>query len=327
MESSQQARKSSRRVRAWAFTINNPAVGLFADGLPDAVRYCVWQRERGKEGTEHFQGYIEFKGPRARSAVAKFQDSGMRPFEKAWLEEARGSAAKNKAYCTKEESRVAGSGNGPWELGECSGGAGARNDLRDACEKVAATGSLKDVDPVTLVRHFGGLTRLAMRAPAPRRDDLKIVTLVGPTGVGKSYACRDHYPDLYVPMYGNSGIWFEGYMEQKVVLFEEFRGQVPLQKFLQYLDPYPIHVECKGGAYALHAKIIFITSNSHPTSWYENKTGDRERAGELDALCRRLGCYKGIAKEFISVTGNSEEDRKLLNEMLNLALEDAPIVL
>lgn len=327
MERSEPPRKSSRRVRAWVFTINNPDKGLFIDGLPDAVRYAVWQRERGKEGTEHFQGYIEFKGPRARTAVAKFQDARERPFEKAWLEEARGSAAANKTYCTKEESRVAGSGNGPWELGECSGGMGARNDLRDACEEVAKSGSLKNVDPVTFVRHFGGLTRLAMKVQAPRRDDLQVVTLVGPTGVGKSYAVRDHYPDVYVPMYGNGGLWFEGYMEQKVVLFEEYRGQMPLQKFLQILDPYPIHVECKGGAYAFHARIIFITSNSYPSTWYENKTGDRDRAAELDALNRRLGCYQGIKKEFIAVNGNSDEDRQILNNLLNNALEDAPNVL
>ena len=39
------------KVRAWCFTINNPTHKvLFPDGLPDGIKYIVYQLDRVKSG-------------------------------------------------------------------------------------------------------------------------------------------------------------------------------------------------------------------------------------------------------------------------------------
>lgn len=182
------------RSRRWCFTTNNYTFeNIFPLGKPEAVRYCIYQVERGEEGTEHLQGYIEFKTPRARSAVAAFQVGDERPFSQSHLECARSSADVCTAYCSKEDTRV----RGPFRFGEASGGHGKRNDLKVAADEVAKTGSLRNVEPHVLAKYFGGLSKLAAGVPGPFRPDLRIVSLIGSTGIGKSFAIRDRFTDIF----------------------------------------------------------------------------------------------------------------------------------
>ena len=45
--------------------------------------------------------------------------------------------------------------------------------------------------------------------------------------------------------YGNNGVWFQNPLSD-VMVFEEFCGQIMLQRMLQFLDPYPLALEVKG---------------------------------------------------------------------------------
>jgi hypothetical protein len=96
------------QARKWCFTINNPSAaddpGEALRELGDRVRYAVWQKERGENGTPHFQGFVLFKGRGRRL-------QGMKDlFPRAHLEIAKGRCAENRKYCTKEEGRI----EGPW---------------------------------------------------------------------------------------------------------------------------------------------------------------------------------------------------------------------
>ena len=57
--------KKSRRVTRWCFTMNNPLISGddLAEKLKKAenVKGFVFQLEEGTNGTEHFQGYLEFE--------------------------------------------------------------------------------------------------------------------------------------------------------------------------------------------------------------------------------------------------------------------------
>lgn len=273
-------RKKSRR---WVFTINNPTRPL-PDRLPRGGRYLVYQVERGASGTEHLQGYVEFNRDVAFSgAVACLEGDYACPQPRGHWEIAVSPAAANKQYCTKPDGRV----DGPFEYGAPGGGQGARSDLAATADAVRRTGRISDAPAEHIVRYGAGLMRLANFVAAPYRPELRVVCICGPTGVGKSYAVRDRYPDAYVPYYGNSGLWWDGYDGQPVALLEEFRGQVPLQKLLQLLDPYPTKVECKGGSLAARFTVVFITTNCDPTTWYADDRG--VRGAEFNALYRRLG--------------------------------------
>lgn len=273
--------------KAWCFTVNNPVhKSLWPNGLPAGIKYLVYQVERGENGTEHLQGYISFASIKRRGGVAKVtfldaEEKVVMPFATAHLLRAKGNAAQNKAYCTKADTRI----EGPWELGESK--QGERTDLQEAADKLVATGDVSQVDNAIFLKYPSGCLKLAARAQPPRRDNLTIITLIGGTGIGKSYSVHDLYPDVYVVNMGNSGLWWDGYTGQKAVLFEEFKGQVQLQKMLQILDPYPLRLEVKGGTVNAKFTIVFITSNYAPYEWYRNDDG--RRGAELDALKRRLG--------------------------------------
>lgn len=135
----------------WCFTLNNPE----SNELPryDNLKFCVWQRERGEQGTEHLQGYAEFKTQHRLAACKKW-------LHRAHWEVRRGSAEQAKQYCEKEESRVA----GPWSIGEFTPSfQGRRTDLSRAVE-ILKTGGIEQVAremPEVYVKFHRGLEALA----------------------------------------------------------------------------------------------------------------------------------------------------------------------
>jgi len=265
--------------RRWVFTINNPVKNEIFGELPDGVRYVGWQREVGAEGTPHLQGYIAFVKPWRRARVCTLLGGA------CWLGLARGSDAQCIAYCTKSDTRNA----GPWEFGNrCE--ERERTDLKPlhiAAAQVVAGKPLRDIDPGVFVKHANGLMKLSSIQPAPRRDTLQVVCIVGGTGIGKTHWVYEHFTDIFRPNYGNGGLWWDGYAGEDAVLLDEFRGQCPLQKLLMILDKYPLQLEVKGGYVAARFTKVFITTNSEPEVWYPNASNWNKQ--EFAALLRRLG--------------------------------------
>jgi len=284
--------EKSKPARAWCFTENNPTRKvLFPDGLPEGIRYIVYQLEKGEQETPHLQGYISLARPQRMSWIQKISSKNAEGeifmvFGRAHLIVAKGNVDQNYAYCTKTEGRI----EGPWEIGTRPKGQGERTDLAEAAESLMKDGDIRAVDPAVFLKYASGCLKLAALAPPPRRDGLKVISIIGTTGIGKSYAAHDLYSDLYVVNMGNSGLWWDGYVGQSAVMFEEFKGQVQLQKMLQILDPYPLRLEIKGGLVPARFTTVIITSNYEPALWYKNEDGSRDP--ELAALYRRLG--KGI---------------------------------
>jgi len=281
------ARSVNSKARAWCFTDNNPErIILFPDGLPTCIKYCIYQLEVGEQGTHHLQGYLQLT--RAQNIVYLKKITGQTAegdifhvFQRAHFIIAEGNAEQNKKYCTKAKGHL----QGPWELGSVPK-PGERTDLKDAAEELMRTGDIRAIDPAVFIKYASGCLKLAALAPPPRRDSLKVITIIGPTGIGKSYSIHDLYPDVYVVNMGNSGLWWDGYTGQEAVMFEEFKGQVQLQKMLQILDPYPLRLEIKGGLVPARFTVCFITSNYTPDKWYKNEDGNRD--AEMAALARRL---------------------------------------
>ena len=250
------------------------------------VKHIVYQLERGDQGTPHLQGYIQLSRTQRMSWLKKVTSKTadgevFNVFDRAHLIVAKGNADQNKAYCTKAEGRL----EGPWTIGEAPK-QGDRTDLKEAAEQLMRTGDIRAIDPGVFLKYASGCLKLAALAPPPRRDNLKVITIVGPTGIGKSYAVHDLFPDIYVVNMGNSGLWWDGYTGQQAVMFEEFKGQVQLQKMLQILDPYPLRLEIKGGLVPARFTTVFITSNYTPDKWYKNDDGARDE--EMKALARRI---------------------------------------
>lgn len=299
------------------WTINNPKTDtpLFV-ALPEGVRFITWQLERGQQGTPHYQGYLTTFSNWRRSRVVTLLGGH------AFAEPAIASGEDCSKYCNKEDTRI----DGPWTIGKLVKER-ERTDLKPlqkAVQDVLQGKPLSEVDPMVLVKHARGLRSMLTICMKPKFRKLKVVCIVGASGIGKTFWVFNRFPDVYRPLWGNSGAWFDGYLGGKVLLLDEFKAQVPLQKLLQWLDPYSLRVEIKGGEVAANWDTVFITSNCTPDTWYQNINNPET----LMALKRRVGfcdmsLYPDTDAHYVYA-----ETRESLQEQLNAIFPDPdmPIV-
>lgn len=269
------------RSRAWVFTVNNPeTIQLMVDIMlvplqpwswPGCV-FCVYQAELGERGTLHYQGYVEFQNPRLMAGVKLLPG-----LTGAHLEVRRGSAQQAADYASKDDTRY----SGPWTWGVMSEPQGKRNDLlsiKTDVDEGALEAALWESHFPTMVRYGKAIMKYAQFKRAPRTWATKLITLVGPTGCGKTRWCHENFPGLYKQPPGK---WWDGYDGHEVVLFDEMNGgRFKFTELLQLLDRYPTKVEVKGGMVEFVPKLILMTSNHVPSSWYNN-TVDEWNASPL----------------------------------------------
>ena len=123
-----------------------------------------------------------------------------------------------------------------------------------------------------------------------------VIYLWGTTGVGKSHFAYNKFgpaggyyanPELFYIFNSEDGKWWDDYRGQEYVIFNEYRGQLPLSFFLQLLDKWPVNVPRRHNApYPFLAKYICITSAVPPRELYTNAFTENDR---LAQLTRRIG--------------------------------------
>ncbi len=257
---------SRARWSSWVFTENNPNVltPAFWQSVP---HYVVWQLEKGKDGTEHYQGYAVWKKQMALSAVKKC-------LPRAHWEKRRGNHVQARDYSSKEDTRV----DGPWTFGTEEGiplKKGQRSELLNVKRKIDEGVSMKELfeDPEThnvMIKHHKAYTVYKRLKSTKRNWETEIITLIGDTGTGKTAWARQNYPDLYsCPHAKGSGTYWDDYDDHEVVLVDEMYGNRFSHGFLLGLtDRYPFTVPVHGGSVNFCPKIIIFTSNAQPDDWY-----------------------------------------------------------
>ena len=252
------------------------------------VPYAVFQLEEGAAGTPHYQGYVHFGKPKKIGPHFRSLFQGT-----VWVKAAKGKPSQNRVYCTKSEGRKA----GPWEIGECPQGQGARSDLTSFYEAVRAGKRARDLveDFHTVLAKYPRYynTLLSLQTPAMRPDGVKVVLSFGSTGVGKTrevLAANEGNPEFFrQPL--TSGFWLDGYDGQEIVLLDDFAGaasKISLTHCLQLLDRYPVQVPVKGSFVWWRPKEVWVTTNVHPRLWYKWE----QREEQYNALMRRFTVIK-----------------------------------
>ncbi|UJO02088.1 Rep [Molossus molossus associated circovirus 1] len=259
------------RARNWIFTDNNPE--RHEPDWPDTVKYAIWQLERGAEGTQHLQGYVEFKHSTPLTRCKSI-------LPRAHWEVRRGTQQQAIDYCSKQNTREA----GPWTFGELAlASQGARNDLLEL--KRAIDEGKREIE---LYEHSAmwkyRSSALAYRnLTCPRRDHITRVYLcIGPTGCGKTSFCKRVAPEAYWKFRSpGSNEWWDGYDRHSDVVIDEFYGWIKYDTLLRLIDSSPLSVEIKGGVVQFVARRLFITSNRDLDDWYPGIT-------DKSALQRRI---------------------------------------
>lgn len=287
------------------------------------IAYLLGQEEKGngETGYVHYQVYLVLKEKKRLTWLKKHIH------QTAHWEKKRGTVAEAVDYVTKEETRVPEGIH--FEIGE------RPREQADAAHEAAAASRIREKDdvqieaqtildrlnkgefiawreiPVDIQMKTGFLmayNKATRDMVGPEREDLKIITIIGPPGCGKSYAISKLFPGAGRWIKGNNGHWFCN-CKSNVMVFEEFSGQIELQSMLKYLDPYPLALEVKGGTEPAMYRLVIITSNTPIDSWYTVADEFRDRAGDptaittakrrridaLGALWDRLG-YKRISR-------------------------------
>lgn len=266
------AAQGNSQSKRWVFTYNNPS--LIADELPkDQTIYAYWiyQKERGQEGTEHYQGYLRFNSRKRFTQVVNYLHA--LGWDGVHVEKAKGNEKQCHDYCSKEDTRI----DGPWEFGTYDaneGKQGHRSDLEDIAQAIRTGAQLRDIadtHPGDYIRYHGGIQALHLQlAPAPPiQRDVSVIVLWGPTGTGKTHRFMHGYPEIYSVKPGRDP-WGQ-YRGQKAILFDEFNPEKwTLQEMNGFLDTWRLSLDARYHDRFAEWTLVGICANSPPTSWYPN---------------------------------------------------------
>lgn len=253
--------------RNWSFTDYSLSKD-YKDCLK--VSYLIYGLETcPSTGRKHHQGYFELKTQMTMSAIKKALKN-----TEIHLEVSKGSAKKNKTYCSKES--VVEEFGTPKQQGK-------RNDITEVIDELKEGATMRQITSNPKSYQSIKIAETWLKYHEKKRTwKPEVYWYYGPPGTGKSMrALEEAGPDCYT--LGSNGKWFEGYDGHEHIVIDDFReNMMPFNSLLRLLDRYEYRFEHKGGSRQCLATAIWITSPSHPKYVYENSKED------MNQLLRRI---------------------------------------
>jgi len=262
---------SRSRARKYQLTFNNPSEhGETHDVIKEKLmdinpKYWCMCDEKGE--TYHTHLYIHFENPREFNSLKKL-------FPSAHFESCNGTAKENRDYIRKEgkyadtdkaETNLIDTFEESGELPEEKQGkrtdiAIAREMLEDGC---SVNEVIKEYPQFMTQRKSLEDYRLSLQFEKFRtiERDITVIYQWGETGTGKSRSvyAKHGYENVY--SVNNYKHPFDGYDGEPVIVFEEFRGQIPISEMLQYLDRYPCKLPARYNDKVACYTTVYINSN------------------------------------------------------------------
>lgn len=276
--------KHSKRLSRFCFTLNNytneeeQVIQMLGTVLK--LKWLIYGRETGEQGTPHLQGAAVIGRQLAWATIKK----SFPP--RTHLEEMKGTPRESFIYCTKEDKNYYQWGDEPKP--------GKRNDLINAVVAMRASSSLRDFvsddeNAAMLIRYTKGLITFRSLLQQPRNLDNppQVYWLFGPTGAGKTKHAWDflekYFGTTNETWISNGSLrWFDGYDGHKGAILDDIRiDSKPYNELLRLLDRYPLRVEYKGGTTEWNPEIIIITAPTPPEYFF--RPGD-----DIEQLLRRV---------------------------------------
>lgn len=265
----------SEQFRKAQLTINNPKeLGLDHDVIRSNlaemnIDYACFSDEIASTGTYHTHVFLY------REAPIRFNTLKNR-FAGAHIEQAYGSIAENRDYVAKKgkwscsdkaETSVVDSfeeyGTLPAENEKTS----KQNQLIELILEGMTTADIILNNPKYAFRTKDiDILRQTLLENKYRKENRKVeVTYIfGETGTGKTrsvYAKFSADEICRITSYSSSGVRFDSYHGQNVLVFEEYRSQIPIAEMLSYLDIYPLILPARYNDRVACYTHVFIISN------------------------------------------------------------------
>jgi hypothetical protein len=227
------------------------------------LRYIIYGRETGENGTPHLQGYLHFQHKKSLRQLKNFNG-------RAHWETSQGSPEQNKDYCSKQGD-VFESGDLP--LSRSANAASLAEKRKEKNQKILNQ-SLKDlVDSGEISIQQLPLLKKAklvylQEEQAIGTDSVRGVWIYGQPGTGKSHYARQTYGDsLYIKAQNK---WFDGYSGEKAILLDDLDTGVLGHHLKIWMDKYACTGEIKGGMVNLRHTKFVVTSNYKPEDLFED---------------------------------------------------------
>lgn len=259
----------AQRQRNFCFTLNNYNDDDINSLKTLKCKYIIIGKEIAPTtGTEHLQGYFYLSNASTLKAVIKRLKKTL-GHARTHLEICKGTSEQNIDYCKKSQNFI--------EVGEPPEG-GKRTDLAQIRDRLKSGEKPLDIidstDSLTF-QSLRGLQILSSMYQTKRTTKPTVFWIYGSTGVGKTRLIHDTFSEIYQK---DSTSWWQDYQQEKVVLIDDFRGDIKYNELLKILDRYAYRVSIKGSHGQLNSPYIIITSNRSPAETYK---GCREDIGQL----------------------------------------------
>lgn len=311
------------RHHRWCFTIwinteerllqrdpNDLYKFLTSDSQQHTVRFFIYQLEVSKNDELHIQGYIELREHKTKSAIIKYLDFRGYSKDGITVKISRGTAEQNIAYCSKEFSKKGYKTQVDKEM-IYKWGIPAKESVdnlipfkyRDLLQGIKE-GNITRQMIIENVDYFQIYSQYASRIDEylnyyqkKVRTQPKVICYWGYAGTGKtSQAYKEclglvSERDIYLH---TATKWWDGYFGQHVAIIDDYNGEIEFTLFLKMLNYLNVPNEKKGSFIIHNCELIYITSNTHPKTWYINQNISLER---MPALARRIDIIKYFPKE------------------------------
>lgn len=290
------------RFKCWTWTLflenekkneqyDENTINKVYDEKKGIIKYICYQREIcPTTGRHHLQGYIQmYNGHECSYKTIK------KHFKCNWMKLfiSRGDNNENKNYCSKLHSACP---DTFVEFGQMDNVAGKRTDWDYVRDLVAEGRNTYEIvmECTNKIPFINCIEKLCMMRDAKNGKKRKfvkneVVVFTGDAGSDKTKKSLYHEnlevdEDVFQVETDDSGkLWFDGYDKEKILVIDDFYGNIKYDYILRLLDGHRQRLPVKGGFVYKNWEKVIITSNQHPSKWY--------RFGMTPALHRRINKY------------------------------------
>nr|WAE42843.1 MAG: replication associated protein [Cressdnaviricota sp.] len=267
---------------------------FFIDHKEDISYMLVSGAELTKEEEIHYHVYLQFhKKLKLRTLQNMFNDKHDTHFEKVI------DTNKYCQYCRKEKTRISGEKPQTFGVYREPNAHPKHTPLQrvyDSIQNGLKLEQIKMKHGGQYIQYISNIKKVLYEKvdqDCPDFTMMDVCLYYGDPGIGKSSECIAmckllglSYYIVQPPTDRCGKMWFDGYIDQQALIFNDVCGQVSIVAFFNLLDGYKKKLEIKGGFVAGVYTHVFLTSNCELKCWYP-KTFAKDIT-MIEALDRRI---------------------------------------